>query len=133
MNSQHLTINLSLYKDLCTSVHLKICETFPWAVISPSIHRVLAHSWEKIELNGLKGLGSESEEALEAQNKFVRYLRAHGARKTCTEENFQDTWNHLWRRSSPLITELDREKRRRRSKILVQNQIDTLVEILFEN
>jgi hypothetical protein len=133
LNSQHQTINLSRYKDLCTSVHLKICENFPWAVISPSIHRVLAHSWEKIELNEMKGLGCESEEALESQNKFVRYLRAHGARKTSTEENFQDTWNHLWRRSSPIVTELDREKRKRRSRILVQNEIDSLVETLFEN
>ena len=133
LNSQHHKINLSLYKDLCTSVHLKICEAFPWAIISPSIHRVLAHSWEKIELNDMTGLGSESEEALEAQNKFVRYLRVHGARKTSTEENFQDTRNHLWRRLSPLVTELDREKRKRRSKILVQNEVDTLVETLFEN
>jgi hypothetical protein len=116
LNSQHHTINLSLYKDLCTSVHLKICESFPWAVISPSIHRVFAHSWEKIELNEMKGLGSESEEALEAQNKFIRYLRVHGARKITTEENFQDTWNHLWCRSSPLITELDREKKKKKIK-----------------
>jgi hypothetical protein len=131
LNSQHRSINLSLYKDLCTSVNLKICESFPWAIVSPSIHRVLAHSWEKIEINDLKGLGSESEEASEAQNKFIRYLRNHGARKSSTEFNFQDTWTHLWRRSSPLVIELDREKRKRGTKLIVQNEIDTLVETLF--
>ena len=131
LNSQNRCINLPLYQNLCTSTYLRICETFPWAVISPSIHRVLAHSWEKIEMNGLYGLGSESEEGLEAQNKFIRHLREHGARKTSTEDNFSDTWNHLWRKSCPVILELDREKRKRAPKIMVSNEIDTLVENLF--
>ena len=82
-------------------------------------------------MNGLYGLGSESEEGLEAQNKFIRHLREHGARKTSTEDNFSDTWNHLWRKSCPVILELDREKRKRAPKIMVSNEIDTLVENLF--
>jgi hypothetical protein len=112
-------------------VYLKIVETFPWAVISPSLHRVLAHSWERIELNELKGLGSESEEGSEAQNKFIRYMRIHGARKTSTEDNFCDTWSRLWRRSSPLVNNLDREKKKRIAKVIVRNEIDDLVESLF--
>ena len=79
----------------------------------------------------MKGLGSESEEGSEAQNKFIRYFRVHGARKTSTEDNFRDTWNHLWRRSSPMVIEMDREKRKRAAKVLVCNEIDSLVDSLF--
>ena len=79
----------------------------------------------------MKGLGSESEEGSEAQNKFIRFLRVHGSRKTSTEENFTDTWNHLWRRSSPMVMELDREKKKRAAKVVVHNEIDSLVESLF--
>ncbi len=111
LNSQHRAINLNHYHQLCSSVDLKIVETFPWAVLSPSLHRVLAHSWERVEMNELKGLGSESEEGSEAQNKFIWYMRIHGARKTSTEDNFHDTWSRLWRRSSPLVINLDREKK----------------------
>jgi len=131
LNSQHRTINLLEYRSLCSSIYLKIVETFPWAVISPSIHRVLAHSWERIEANELKGLGSESEEGSEAQNKLIRYLRIHGARKTSTEDNFHDTWSRLWRRSSPLVINQDREKRKQTAKIVVLTEIDALVESLF--
>ncbi len=133
LNSQHRIINVPEYQNLCTSVYLKICKSFPWAIVSPSLHRVLAHSWERIELNDAKGLGSESEEGSEAQNKYIRFLRVHGSRKTSTEDNFKDTWNHLWRRSSPMVIELNREKKRRAAKVVVHNEIDSLVESLFCN
>ena len=131
MNSQKRAINIGLYRQLATSVYLKIMETFPWCVISPSLHRVLAHSWELIEVNNGKGLGSQSEEGAEGQNKYIRHLREHGARKTSVEDNFEDVFNRLWRRSSPLVIELNREKRVQTSKVLVRSEIDSLVESLF--
>ena len=131
LESQQGTIDVPKFKMLCTETHLKIVETFPWAVLSPSLHRVLAHSWEVIEANNSKGLGSESEEGLEAANKYIRQFRSHGARKTSTEDNFRDTFNHLWHRSSPLVAHLDREKRKRATKIIVSGEVDTLVDSLF--
>ena len=56
-------------------------EHFPWAAVSPSVHRILAHSWEVLELNKGFGLGDMSEEGLEALNKIIRNRREHGARK----------------------------------------------------
>ena len=47
-------------------------DTFPWVVISPSIHRILAHSWEVMQLNGGYGLGRISEEGQEAFNKCIQ-------------------------------------------------------------
>ena len=132
--SQHHEIDIVWYKELCTETLLKIREIFPWAVISPSLHRVLAHSWEIIANNDGKGLGSESEEPAEALNKFVRYFREHGARKMSTEVNFRDVWFHLWRRSSPLVGEFDREKKKRAIPMVPEedeSEIDTLVKSLF--
>ena len=38
----------------------KLRELFPWAAVSPSVHRILAHSWEVVELNEEFGLGRRS-------------------------------------------------------------------------
>ena len=106
-------------RNLTRAVNLKIVERFPWAIISPSVHRILAHSWELIQLNDCFGLGDESEEGLEALNKFIRYLREHGARKISTEANFRDTFNHLWDRLRPVIVEMERNIKRRKAKIII--------------
>jgi len=132
INSQKKKIQIDKLKDLSTQTYLKIRETFPWAYISPSVHRILGHSWERILLNQKFGLGNESEEGLEALNKLIRYLRAHGARTTSSEMNFEDTFHHLWRRSSPIIAEMEREKKKQKSKIIVLGEIDSLVESMFE-
>ena len=122
---------LPFYKELCTSVYLKLVSRFNWAVISPSLHRVLSHSWELIKANENHGLDSGSEEGLEATNKLVKHLRIHGACKTSIKANFKDTFQHLWHRSSPLIVEMNREKRRLMKRILVLGEIETLGESLF--
>ena len=132
INSQKRKVNISRYTNLCQSVYSLLCSTFPWAIISPSLHRVLAHSYELIELNGMKGLGNLSEEGLEGNNKFIRHLRQHGARKTSTEANFHDVFKHLWRKSSPLLAHLDREKKKRGTKTVIKTEINSLIESLYE-
>ena len=56
INSQKRTVNTDALRELSKSVHLKIVQTFPWAVISQSVHRILAHSADRIELNNCKVL-----------------------------------------------------------------------------
>jgi hypothetical protein len=131
LNSQKRKIQLDVFRALCTDTYLEIRKSFPWAIISPSIHRILGHSWERIEMNQYFGLGNESEEGLEALNKMIRYYRARGSRTISTEANFTDTFNHLWRLTSPLIAEMEREKRRRTPKLKVMQEIEALVESLF--
>ena len=65
-------------KDLSTSVYLKIVETFPWCVISQSVHRILGHGWERVQMNHNMGLGDISEEGLEALNKSSAILDKWG-------------------------------------------------------
>jgi hypothetical protein len=131
LNSQKREVDVLKLKDLSTSVYLKIVETFPCCVISQSVHRILGHGWERVQMNHNMGLGDISEEGLEALNKFIRYFRERGARTTSTADNFLDTFNHLWQRSSPILHDLFREKKRRAPKMVVLRQIDTLVETIF--
>ena len=99
INSQKRKVNIQRLREVAREVYSKIVVVFPWAVVSPSVHRILAHSWEVIQMNNGYGLGGESEEGLEALNKYIRNLKEHGARKNSTENNFKNTYNQLWDRS----------------------------------
>ena len=112
-------------------MYLRIVGRFPWAVISPSIHRILAHAHEVIDLNEGFGLGDESEEGLEALNKQIRRMREHGSRKDSTRNNFQDTFHRLWDRSRPTIVEMERKIIKKKPKIIISTEIEALVESLF--
>ena len=131
INSQKRQGNVEKLRKLTLLVLILIVTTFPWASISPSVHRILAHSWERIKMNNGHGLGDESEEGLEALNKFIRKLRAGGARKTSTFANFTDTFNHLWDRSRPTIVEMERVIKTKKEKVIIATEIESLVATLF--
>ena len=77
--------------DLCTSTYELIVEKFNWGNITPSLHKLLAHSSDLIETyNGGYGLKNFSEEALEALNKYVWKYRENLARKFSFETNIKD-------------------------------------------
>ena len=131
INSQKRRVNTEKLRELSLEVYLRIVERFPWAVISPSIHRILAHAHEVIDLNEGFGLGDESEEGLEALNKQIRRIREHGPRKDSTPNNFCDTYNHLWDRSRPTIVEMERKIKKKKPMIVISTEIEALVESLF--
>ena len=131
INSQKRRVNTEKLRELSLEVYLRIVERFPWAVVSPSIHRILAHAHEVIDLNEGFGLGDESEEGLEALNKQIRRMREHGSRKDSTSNNFQDTFHHLWDRSRPTIVEMERKIRKKKPNIIISTEIEALVESLF--
>ena len=74
----------------------------------------------------------KSEEGLEALNKFIRSLRARGARKDSTVNNFSDTFNHMWDRSRPIILDMERKITRRKQKVIISTEIEAAVNNLFE-
>ena len=102
-------------------MNLKLVSCFPWVVITPSVHRIMCHSWEVIQMNDSFGLGDVSEEGLELLNKNIRQMKEHGARKVTTEDNFRDCYNHLWDRSRPTIVEMDRIIKRKDPKVISFN------------
>ena len=121
INSQKRKVNVDKLRELSTEVNLKLVSCFPWVVITPSVHRIMCHSWERIQMNDSFGLGDVSEEGLEALNKNIRQMKEHGARKVTTEDNFRDCYNHLWDRSRPTIVEMDRIIKRKDPKVISFN------------
>ena len=101
--SSDLKINIAKYKELCTSLYVLILESFPWARITPSVHKLLAHSWELIERNDCRGLKNFDESGLEANNKILRTVRLNLARKTSQNDNLKDCVNRMWLGSDPQI------------------------------
>ena len=119
LNSQKRKVNVDKLRQLCTEVNLMLVSAFPWVVITPSVHRILCHSWERILMNDSFGLGDVSEEGLESLNKHIRQIKEHGARKVTTEDTFRDCYNHLWDRSRPTIVEMERNIKRRVNKVIL--------------
>ena len=132
INSQKRRVNVDMVRRLGQQTNLLIVKRFPWAAISPSVHRILGHSWGVMQLNDCFGLGGQSEEGLEALNKNIRSIRSRGARKDSTVHNFTDVFNHLWDRSRPVIVEMERKIKRRPVKLVIATQIESLVERMFE-
>ena len=131
INSQKRTVNTDALRELSKSVHLKIVQTFPWAVISQSVHRILAHSADRIELNNCMGLSSIGEEGLEALNKWIRRMDQSESRADSTTHRFTDIFYHLWDHSRPNIVEMERKIRRKKPKVVISTEIEMLVESLF--
>lgn len=131
INSQHRKIDVYMFKLLCNNCSIDIRRNFPWAKLNTSLHRALAHSWQRIEENGKKGLGNESEEVLESCNKLIRYYKKHGSRKMKVEQEFCDIFNHIWIASSPLLNALDPDKEQKKPKREDEKQVHDLIESMF--
>ena len=97
-------IETNQFGNLCTNTYLLILDSFPWVNISPTLHKVLAHSEELLrDLNSGFGLKCFSEEGSEACNKLIRKYREHLARKTCFEDNIVDIFIRLASESDPVL------------------------------
>ena len=89
---------------VCRKLYLLILNTFPWANITPTLHKVLAHAPDIISSfnNGLE-LEQLSEEGLEASNKLIRRYRERLSRKFSFEDNIKDVFTRMLCQSDPLL------------------------------
>ena len=39
------TIDVDAYKELCSSTYINIRKKIPWANVTPTLHKLLGHSW----------------------------------------------------------------------------------------
>ena len=69
------------YNNICTDLNLLLLNQVSWASIAPSLHKVLAHSWELIEANDETWLKALIKEGFEANNKRLRLYRIKLSRK----------------------------------------------------
>ena len=104
-------VHTNLFQSYCLDLYLFLLDNFctpennstSWIRISPSLHKVLVHSWELIKNNNGFGLGSLDEEGLEANNKILRSSRINLVRKTSQLANLTDVLNRMWLSSDPGI------------------------------
>ena len=89
---------------LCKETYEYILTHFPWVNITPSLHKVLAHSTELIrDCNDGFGMKDFSEEAVESSNKLIRRYREHLARKNSFTVNIRDIFVRLLSHSDPVL------------------------------
>ena len=102
-NSTH-KVDTTRLTELCTTTYELIVLKFNWVNITPSLHKLLAHSPELIATyNSGYGLKKISEEGLEALNKYVRKYRESLARKLSFESNIKDVLVRLTTQSDPVL------------------------------
>ena len=73
-------VNTLLFRELCEETYDLLLNSFQnseskWINVSPTLHMLLAHSWEVIENNNNCGVGEYSETSLEHNNKFLRFFQ----------------------------------------------------------
>ena len=97
-------IDTRLLETVCKETYEIIIQHFPWANISPTVHKVLAHTPQVInEYNDGFGLENLSEEGLEASNKLIRRYRERLSRKFCFEDELSDIFIRLLSQSDPIL------------------------------
>ena len=89
---------------LCKSTYEYIVDNFPWVSITPSLHKLLAHSTELVDkYNNGYGLKLYSEECIEALNKHIRQYRDKLSRKTSFNDNVTDIFARLITQSDTIL------------------------------
>ena len=83
--------------DLCRETYQCLLANFPWAHVTPTSHKLLAHAPQIIsDYNEGFGLDDLSEEGIEACNKLIRRYRERLSRKFSYEDNIKDVFvRHL--------------------------------------
>ena len=105
-SSSKRKVNIELFEKLCQDCSLNIANNFPWALINHTMHGSIQHSAELIGMNGHYGLGSLSEEGLEATNKDVKFFIRERSRKCSPIDQLTDVMARLLERSDPFIRDI---------------------------
>ena len=97
------------YKQYCMALYIHIVTEFTnsagelWVSVRPTLHKLLAHSWELISLNDGEGLERLDESGLEGCNKILRTIRSRQARKISQQACIMDCLSRLWVGSDPML------------------------------
>ena len=101
-------VDVPAFKKFCKDTYELILSRFDqdkkqWIDLSPTVHALIAHAWELIELNDSTGMGRYSEAGVEHNNKVLRLLRSRLARKKSQNDNLEDCITRLWVASDPCV------------------------------
>ena len=99
-------INTERIDVLCKETYESIVIHFPWANITPSLHKLLTHCSELIRsCNNCHGMKDFS---VEVCNKLIRKYREHLARKFSFSSNTRDIFIRLLCNNDPVLNTLEK-------------------------
>ena len=101
-----MKVNPEEVKDVGYELMIFHKQSFPWAMISPSVHQMCAHSWELFVLTGGTPIAKYSEQSGESWNKFIRAYKSgtsSKSRQMSVQLNTHDIFCRLMIRTHPLI------------------------------
>ena len=81
---------VDFFEQLTTETSLQIARNLKWVQVNYTLHGLLHHSAELIAINDSWSIGELSEEALEANNKYIRRYLETLSRKTSSVDQLTD-------------------------------------------
>ena len=99
---------------LCTELMVFEKKSFPWAMLSPSVHSMCGHNPELFRITEGSPIAIYSEQGSEAWNKFIRSFKsgpAARARQTSIQENILDIFNRMLIKSHPEVASRKRQSK----------------------
>ena len=88
--------------------------SFPWAMLSPSVHSMCGHNPELFEITRGAPIAIYSEQGSEAWNKFIRSFKSGPcarARQTSIQDNILDIFNRMMIKTHPEVASRKRQSR----------------------
>ena len=96
-------VNIDSFKEYCKNTYMHLIDTLPWVSITPTLHKLLGHSWELISLNEGVGLKRLDESGMEGCNKMLRTIRTKHSQKISQQACNIDCLTRLWLGSDPVL------------------------------
>jgi hypothetical protein len=99
-----------------------------WYNIPPTLHKVLVHGQALVEKCPIP-IGLTNEEASEANNKILRNIKMHHARRTSWTDGMSDLFHRMMDSSDPVIlehTNKSKNKKQKQKKPLSQDVLNLL-------
>ena len=103
ISSKDKQIDVEKFGNLCTDTYIDILTHFKWVNLTPTLHKILAHSTEIIKNNACIGVGHLSEEGLEACHKIIRRFRTSWTLQSSDDANLKDLIKKMFIISDPLF------------------------------
>ena len=133
------TVNIEKIMQHCLDTMIHIALHLPWVQMSPSVHQMLAHNWELVDILEGKPIAVWSESGLEAWNKHVRNFRSGAgcrARQNSVQNNIHDIFVRMLVTSSPVISKarsmLVKRNRQNRTEERPLTEEETIVQSMYE-
>ena len=108
--TQHVDSQKIVDTEVCKSIGYDLMiffkQSFPWAMITPSVHQMCAHSWELFVMTEGSPIAVYSEQSGECWNKFICAYKSGmscKARQMSVQVNTKDIFTRIMIRTHPEI------------------------------